>query len=122
MKSIDKFDEYDLMLYERFNQHTNRNVNSNGNSSADTDLANKPFPVLKPPKDCPASVPWSTLDEAHAYKIHGQTLSRLAERGGLDVKEIYINYYKLGLRDINAIAQQAAMALVNTLNNAGSKT
>jgi hypothetical protein len=38
----------------------------------------------------PVAVPWSLLapHEAQAYRNHGQTLARLAERGGLDVTEM----------------------------------
>lgn len=39
-------------------------------------------------------VKWHLLSEKQAYANHGQTLNRLAERGGLSWEEIYYNYYK----------------------------
>lgn len=124
MKSLDeRLDEYDRMICERFNPYITKDDTSTGdktmatNHTGGADLQDKPFPVINPPKGCPTHVPWSALDEDHAYRIHCQTLSQLAERGGMDVKEIYLNYYKLGLRDIFTIAQQDAIALVNMLND-----
>ena len=35
--------------------------------------------------------PTELLNEEKAYKIHGQTLKRLNERGGLSYFEIYLN-------------------------------
>lgn len=56
----------------------------------------KMFPVLRyygkdTPADCPTSIPWAMLSphEAQAMKNHsGQTLARLAERGGMSAGEI----------------------------------
>lgn len=39
-------------------------------------------------------VKWDKLDENWAQEVHGQSLSRLAERGGLCWEEVYLNYYK----------------------------
>lgn len=39
------------------------------------------------------------LSEDHAYKVHGQTLNRLNERGGMGYFEIWINLNKLPIRD-----------------------
>lgn len=39
----------------------------------------------------PLSVPMAWLDEAHAQRIHGQTLKRLKERGGLGYDEVVGN-------------------------------
>lgn len=44
---------------------------------------------------CPTEVPDSMLCEQWAYKIHGQTLHRLNERGGMGVNEILANIKKL---------------------------
>lgn len=82
------------------------------------------FPVLNAPDGCAKTVPVSCLNENHAKIIHGQTLSRLAERGGLIPREIYLNYYRLGLRNFHNINVEAAVALVNKLNvevESGSK-
>jgi len=43
-------------------------------------------------KDCPSAVPWGLLgpdEERQAQHNHGQTLRRLAERGGLSPRELY---------------------------------
>ncbi len=43
------------------------------------------FPILGERGTLPRAVPWSLVEshERQAYKNHGQTLARLAERGGL---------------------------------------
>lgn len=56
------------------------------------------FPVLlghrdeekRGPPECPRSVPWSFIEpgRVQAERNHGQTLERLAERGGLGPGEI----------------------------------
>lgn len=38
--------------------------------------------------DCPTQFPMHLLDEAQAQRNHGQSLKRLKERGGLNVREI----------------------------------
>jgi hypothetical protein len=57
----------------------------------------KQFPVLLRSTErkadsvgCPSSVPWSLLapHEERAWRNHGQTLQRLAERGGLGPDEM----------------------------------
>lgn len=50
------------------------------------------FPILDAPAGCPKSVPWSLVEPhaAQAASNHGgQTLERLAERGGLCPSELY---------------------------------
>ncbi len=50
----------------------------------------KPFPVMGPRgHGCPAYVEWGALNETIAMSNHGQTLAKLASRGGLGVEEIY---------------------------------
>ncbi|AWJ85132.1 hypothetical protein TSH58p_17355 [Azospirillum sp. TSH58] len=51
-------------------------------------MADRTFPILypaRPPADAPRSIPWSLVapHRAQAQINHGQTLERLAERGGL---------------------------------------
>ncbi|WP_454018462.1 hypothetical protein [Azospirillum sp. Marseille-Q6669] len=51
-------------------------------------MADRAFPILYPnrrPADAPRSIPWSLVapHRAQAQINHGQTLERLAERGGL---------------------------------------
>lgn len=51
------------------------------------------FPVLKQGTraEMPKSIPWIFIEQFRdqAFKNHGQTLERLAERGGLAPEEIY---------------------------------
>lgn len=53
------------------------------------------FPVLRDFRvhdgHCPKFIRWDVLDEGWAQKIHGQTLTRLAERGGLSPCEALAN-------------------------------
>jgi hypothetical protein len=62
-----------------------------------SELLERAFPVLGNAKyeDCPESVKWGELDDAWASRVHGQTLERLAERGGLSPIEIVYNVNKL---------------------------
>ena len=50
----------------------------------------KMFPVMAGEKFALRSVPWALVEphEKQAWKNHGQTLERLAERGGLDPTEL----------------------------------
>jgi hypothetical protein len=50
-------------------------------------------------KNCPKCVPMSMLSEDWAYHNHRQTLTRLAERGGLSVVEMLANLDRIGLRE-----------------------
>ena len=50
--------------------------------------------------DCPQSVPDGLLNEEWAQKIHGQTLARLNERGGMGINEIMANIKKLPYHEI----------------------
>jgi hypothetical protein len=45
--------------------------------------------------DMPLQFPDELLDADHAHRIHGQTLQRLNERGGLCVEEIVLNVNRL---------------------------
>ena len=77
------------------------------------------FPVLNPPAGCPRFVTWSSLDNDHALKIHGQTLGRLAQRGGLSVREIYGNRYRLKYGDYARIDSAAALEFVKRIARDG---
>ena len=55
----------------------------------------KMFPIMGSPKGCPNEIPWSALNEEWAQRNHSQSLARLAERGGLDVKEAFCNINKI---------------------------
>lgn len=76
----------------------------------------KAFPISNPPRGCYTSIPWEQLDEHHARKIHGQTLVKLASRGGLSIREIYLNIHKMEYRDFGSINLQEAIQLVKSLN------
>lgn len=60
---------------------------------------------------CPTEVPDSMLNEQWAYKIHGQTLHRLNERGGMSVSEILANIKKLPFDQIKVDTVQMAAEL-----------
>lgn len=77
------------------------------------------FPVLNPPPGCPRLVTWSSLDNAHAQKVHGQTLARLAQRGGLSPREIFGNVRRLAYRDYGAINEAAALDLCERIAHNG---
>lgn len=56
-------------------------------------MAERRFPILdegERPRDIPPSVPWSLVapHAEQALRNHGQTLERLAERGGLSTREL----------------------------------
>lgn len=53
--------------------------------------SSREFPVISRRSDAPASVPWSMLapHEQRAAINHGQSLERLAQRGGLAPGEIF---------------------------------
>ena len=82
-------------------------------------MKNRRFPVLMSTKDrkefedCPESILWSDI-EPHtwqAYKNHGQSLARLAERGGLGPDELVAiferrTWHSMPMRDaINRLKQ-----------------
>lgn len=55
------------------------------------------FPVITPERwgdECPRFIRWDALNEEWAQNNHGQSLERLAERGGLDPTEIVANMDK----------------------------
>ena len=71
----------------------------------------KTFPILfsysdrfkyPRPDELPRQVPWSLVEphEAQARANHGQTLERLAQRGGLDPVELYLVLHNLPLQKI----------------------
>lgn len=51
---------------------------------------------------CPKEVPDSMLNEQWAERIHGQTLKRLNERGGMGINEIMANINHTPFREIKA--------------------
>ena len=59
----------------------------------------KDFPVLLQDHSPPESVPWALVEAARLQieRNHGQTLERLAERGGLSYRELYCGVKGLSL-------------------------
>ena len=91
---------------------------SNNEASSDTSalsagLGARLFPVLRAPAGCTAFVRWDALDDRHAQRVHGQTLERLAERGGLSASEIVINVRRLKWTDPVDLAE--AIAVTNSI-------
>lgn len=81
----------------------------------------KTFPVLNAPPGCAKTVPFEALSELRALVNHGQSLQRLAERGGLTAKEIWLNVNNIGFDSSawRSIEKQFAIDLVNKLNAEG---
>lgn len=82
----------------------------------DKAIAEKPFPVhpeYRGKDGDPDSVKWSELSEAHAQRIHGQTLKRLAERGGLSPHEIVLNVE--GLPWAAGVTDKHALEVMNRI-------
>lgn len=63
--------------------------------------------------------PFEMLDEKWAYNIHGQTLDRLNQRGGLGVEEIIMNVKKLdNIRGLNKhLCVNAVKQLIDHYNS-----
>jgi hypothetical protein len=87
-------------------------------------MASELFPVLnqqncrpRERKTMPRSVPWCIVEpwRDQAYVNHGQTLERLAERGGLSPEELFAVAHGLGLRSLTngSIDEQAAIDWLN---------
>jgi len=72
------------------------------------------FPVLKQGTraEMPRSVPWAFAERfrAQAEDNHGQTLERLAERGGLCPQEMWVAAHGKRLREIGQVTEQNAIA------------
>jgi len=74
----------------------------------------KQFPVLQKSGQ-KIYVDWDCLNEDWALKIHGQTLKRLAERGGLSPEEIFLNVECKKASEIKNITASLASDLVNKI-------
>lgn len=73
----------------------------------------KKFPILQDGKK--VYVNWSFLNEDWAQEIHGQTLERLAERGGMSKKEIFLNVKRMDSGGIYSITDDLANELVSQI-------
>ena len=69
----------------------------------------KPFPNF------PDEIPDEFFNEEWAQKIHGQTLARLNERGGLDPREMIMNIEKLSLDEFRNLSLGRAINSLNIL-------
>ena len=87
-----------------------KNEGAGGASHSDAVLEAR-FPVMKPPPGCTAWVRLDALDEAWAQRVHGQTLKRLAERGGLCPEEIMWNMKRLKWG--HKVSRDEAVAMTN---------
>jgi hypothetical protein len=77
--------------------------------------AARAFPVLNGPHGCPRFVRWSALSETRAMFNHGQSLARLAERGGLDPLEIAANLAGTSWGSIPRPTPETIAAAVETI-------
>lgn len=92
----------------------------------------RPFPVLIPYRDrqslrdrlsgkfnCPTEIDWALIapHEQQVKRNHGQSLERLAERGGLSPLEIYLAMTGRGLFDHGDFQEETDLAVkfVNAL-------
>ena len=78
----------------------------------------KQFPVQAPNDRrlaCVSSIPWACLNDAWAWKIHQQSLQRLAKRQGLSPQEIQGNVQRLSYAQICALSEAEAVTFVNAL-------
>jgi hypothetical protein len=66
-------------------------------------------------KGCPAEFPDELLDEQWAQRIHGQTLKRLNERGGLSPSEIICNVEKLTFNVLLRLDDQQCVEKINII-------
>lgn len=82
----------------------------------------KQFPVLnqqncrpRERKQMPRDVPWEFAEQfrAQAERNHGQTLERLAERGGLSPEEMWLAAHGYRLSRIRDISEQQAIDWLN---------
>lgn len=67
---------------------------------------------------CPESVPWEAVapHEAQALRNHGQSLERLAERGGLSPLELLAVIGDCPLRDVRHLTDAFAVAFVQRVD------
>ncbi len=85
------------------------------------------FPVLWPHRrseveklealGCPRSVPWAIVapHEEQARRNHGQSLTRLAERGGLSPAELVAVLTDRSWRDVRWLLPETIVALLDRI-------
>lgn len=80
------------------------------------DKSDNKFPILGKTGNV-KYVKWDKLSEKQAQANHGQSLTRLAERGGLSWEEIYWNYYKLEWSDRKPFDPKLWKEMVDNVSN-----
>lgn len=80
---------------------------------ADMSKEDNKFPVLGSGVLPVNHVQWDKLNDQWAQRIHGQTLERLAQRGGLSDSEIYLNLNRLKWG--TKVTQDQATSAVNSI-------
>ena len=80
------------------------------------------FPVLfgrskNEDNEFPEYVRWSELSERWAQKNHGQTLTRLAERGGLSPCEIVGNVNRIEWINLSSITESQKVELLTRIGS-----
>jgi len=72
-------------------------------------MSSRRFPILKGREECPFTwIPWDVIEEhrKQAEENHGQTLERLAQRGGLDPGELFLALNNLEIRTPAGITRE----------------
>lgn len=67
---------------------------------------------LKKFPNCPKSFPMELFNEDQALKIHGQSLKRLNERGGLHPKEMLCNLLKVDYKELASLELGLAIKIL----------
>lgn len=68
--------------------------------------------------NCPSEFPDELLDNTWALRIHGQTLARLNERGGMSPMEIVVNMERKNYRSFDILKKgECVEKLVTALKN-----
>lgn len=76
----------------------------------------KSMPILGRIVDgCPSSIPFDALTERWAQNNHGQSLSRLAERGGLSLTEVAANIEERRWRSMTDDELREALKALKTV-------
>lgn len=83
----------------------------------DKELSEQMMPIMRTGKH----IPFSVLNEEWAQKNHSQTLTRLAERGGLSVCEAWAIHKCQKWQAFASIADEARALTLLTLQTQGAK-
>jgi hypothetical protein len=80
-------------------------------------VSERQFPILQPCKGGLRSIPWALLEphEPQAKANHGQTLQRLAERGGLGAVEAVAVLRDVHYRVVRGMTEETGDAELRVL-------